>query len=270
MEKSQIIPVFMSDASLSKSILTADDPAEIQEDAPVSIWSIAKEHKIDTVYLLETSFVNFINHYKNAEKLKKQLIFGIKFKIVSDSKDLSENSLFTESNICVWMKNSEGYKDLIRLYSAAHADKERFYYTGRLDWQLLKNTFTDNLLVTIPFYKSFLARNLLEYNHRAVPEFGNINIKPIFHLESHELPFDDLIEKQILSFCEANNYQTLNTHQIYYYRNSDITPYLTFRCIHNRSKFESPNLSHMSSDKFSFESYLNKTKETIDKSRLLV
>lgn len=248
--------IFSTDASIGKSILTTDEPEkEIDENKPVSVFSIAQKHNLEQIVLLESSFVSFIASYKAAQKLNKQLLFGIKFKIVSDAYDLSENSLKTESNINVWMANSEGYRDLIKLYSIANADKNRFYYTGRLQWADLKN-ISSNLLVTIPFYNSFIAKNLLNYGHRAIPEFGKI--RPSFHIENHELPFDELITEKVVSYCKSNDYDVINSHQIYYYKDKDILPYTIFRCISQRSSFDCPDISHHSSDKFSFESYLNK------------
>jgi len=251
---SNTIPLFASDASLGRSILTSNESeSEINENSPVSIWTIAKVHNIDPVYVVETSFVNFISHYKNAQKEKKHLIFGIKFRVVSDAKQKSEESLLTESKIVVFMKNSAGYKDLVRLYSEFHGKEENFYYTGRGDWATLQKFWTDNLLLAIDFYDGFLASNLLQYEHKAIPEFGSI--KPYFFVESHELPFDSLIYDATKQYCDATQDKMLNVHSIYYYRDSDIISYCTFRAIANRSSFEKPNLNGFSSDKFSFESY---------------
>lgn len=212
-----IIPIFSSDASLGGAILTVEPAAEIKDNAPVSIFSIAKEHNLSEIYLVDKSFCNFITAYKNAEKLKKQLVFGIRFKVVSNAKDQSEESLKTESNICVFMRNSNGYKDLVKLYSASHANKETFYYTGRLDWRTLTELFTDNLLLTIPFYNSFIHKNLLNHNHLAVPQLGNI--KPIFFIEEHGLPFDGIIRKvvqdQVDNFTEKDAISNMAANQPY-------------------------------------------------------
>src|SRR5690606_14011914 len=155
MDKS--IPFFTTDASLGKSILTSDDPEvfdkkqnktifkEINDSSPISIWSIANIYEINPVYVVEDSFVSFVSHYKYAKKLKKQLIFGCKFKIVTDSNDTTEESLKTESNVVVWMKNNKGYEDLIKLYSAIHSDQNKYYWDrfnmigyNRGDWKMLQ------------------------------------------------------------------------------------------------------------------------------------
>lgn len=256
-----ILPIFSSDASIGKSILTTDEAAEIDENAPISIFSIAKAYNLDKIIILDNSMVSFINCYKNAQKLGKQLIFGVKFKICSDAKDQSEASLSTLSNICIWMKNSNGYKDLIKLYSIAHANKETFYYTGRLDWKSLKDNFSNNLYLTFPFYNSFIHNNLQFYSHRAIPEIGDIPFA--FQVESHDLPYDNMILSAIKNYCNYNKCEILDTHNVYSYKNADILPLLIFRCINNRSVAEKPELSGFGSDQFSFESWLNKNGKSI-------
>ncbi len=254
-----IISLFTSDASISKSILTTDEAEDkIDENKPVSIFSIAKIHNIDPIFIVESSFVSFISSYKNAQKLNKQLIFGIKFKIVQDSKLKTEESFLTESSVIVWMKNSDGYKDLIKLYSAIHADESNFYYYPRGNWKLLQDFWTDNLSMSIPFYGGFISKNVLNYGHHAVPDFGSI--RPNFILEEHELPFDGILTQKITNYCRENKYDIIEGHSIYYYKDKDVFPMQIMRCINNRSTFDCPNLNHFSSNKFSFESWRERVK----------
>ncbi len=276
--KNDIIPIFTSDASLGKSILTADDPEsvdkntgkkyfkEIDGNAAISIWTIARDQDLSSVFVLEDSFISFINHYKYSKKLNKQLIFGIRFKIVENAKDPSEENSKTESNVIVWMKNSAGYNDLIRLYTAIHANKDHYIWDkwerigyNRGDWNLLQQFWTDNLEMTIPFYDSFLHKNLLKHDYRAVPNFGKI--KPNFILESHNLPFDDLISDSVLNYCKSNKYDHLNGHSIFYYKKEDAQAFQIFKCIHTRTTYEMPDMPYFSQPTFSFESWLERINE---------
>lgn len=259
---SDIIPMFVSDASLGKSILTTDEAKDIKDDAPVSIFSIAKNHNLEQIYLVENSFVSFNSAYKQANKLNKQLIFGIKFIITKDPLDKDDKTKLSDSNIIVWMKNSNGYKDLIKLYTAIHGNADNYFWSKfdfkafyRGTWKILQEYITDNLILTIPFYDSFLHKNLLTYGAMAVPEFGKL--KPIFILEEHGLPFDFLIQKQVLEYARENNFETINAHSIFYYKSDDCKAFQIFKCINERTKYDSPESSHFSSDKFSFESFLS-------------
>lgn len=251
-----IISIFTSDASLGKSILTTDEAKDIKDDAPVSIFSIAKTHNLEQIVILDSSMVSFINCYKNAQKLGKQLIFGVKFRLVADSKDQSEGSLKTVHCINVFVKNSEGYKDLIKLYSSIHADKNRFYYYGRGDCKLIQEYWTDNLIMLIPQYSSFIANNSLNYGYHCVPEFGKIPLT--FILEEHELPFDNILREKTIKYARENKYDILEGHSIYYFKDADSRPYQVFRSIAERTSFQKPELPYFCVNTFSHESYLRR------------
>jgi DNA polymerase III alpha subunit len=59
-----------------------------------------------------------------------------------------------------------------------------------------------------------------------------------------------------LNFSKTNNLKTIETKSIYYKNKKDFKVYLTFRCINNRSTLNKPELQHMTSNRFSFESLL--------------
>lgn len=263
------IPIFTSDASLGRSILTSDDfeiiekkgtkkPKEIDENS-TSIWTIANIHNLNPVHIVENSMVSFISHFKYAKKSARKLIFGVKFKLLQDATEKTESSFNTESEVIVWMKNSSGYDDLIRLYSAIHSEPNNFYYYARGDWKILNRYWTKNLVLTIPFYNSFLEKNTFTYGHRAIPEFGQI--EPNFLLEYHDLPFDNILSDVVKKYALSHKYQLTPSHSIYYYANKDAIAYQNLRCILDRTTFDMPNLKHFSSDKFSFESWLKMEEE---------
>ena len=147
-------------------------------------------------------------------------------------------------------KNKAGYQELIKIYSEAATNG--FYYYPRLDWSQL-NKISENIEVWISFYDGFIHNNLLSYGVSVIPSFDNI--KPKFCVEDHDLPFDELIKDGIDKYCKETGFEKIETHQIYYYRNSDAKSYITYKCINNRSTLNKPNLNHMSSNKFSWESY---------------
>src|SRR5438445_57689 len=109
----KITPVFTSTYSVGRSILTLDEPEEIKNTAPVSIFSIAKQHNLSEVYLLENNLSGFITAYKSAEKANVHLKFGLRLYICSDINKKDEESLHTEHKLNVWCLNSAGYKDLL-------------------------------------------------------------------------------------------------------------------------------------------------------------
>lgn len=252
-----MIPIFQTHYSIGRGTLTCNSPNKngLDISKPISVFDICKKYGLSELILAENSMAGFIEAYKNSNKLDIQLKFGIRFNITSCATDLSQESLNKQSKIIIFMRNSAGYRDLIKLYSKCHSDKDRFFYSGRLEWDDLKDLNTDNLLIVIPFYDSFIFKNLLE-SGQCLPNFHHI--KPIFLKTNCGLPFDDLISESIEKFCLLDKLETLIYSPIYYYSKKNFKSYMTFRCINGRSQFEKPELSHMHSDEFCWESYCNK------------
>jgi DNA polymerase III alpha subunit len=133
------------------------------------------------------------------------------------------------------------------------AARNGFYYTPRIDFKKLEEHWDDkDLMLAVPFYDSFLFKNTLQ-NSICVPEFTFT--KPIFFVEDNDIPFDYIIKSKVEEYSSSNGYEVQKAKSVYYAHNKDFKAYLTFRCINNRSTLNKPNLDHMSSDKFSLESW---------------
>ena len=190
MDNLELLPIFVSNFSLGRSILTLDEPEdEIDISKPISIFSIAQKYDLKTIFLRDSSFSGFIRFYKGCQELNIQGIFGIKLVICNDTAKKDDESRKTESVVTIWMKNSDAYKDLLKIYSKSHT--ENFYYYGRYSWNELVENWGDNLILSVDWYNGFLSRNLLE-NYQCVPNFGQI--KPYFEYSLMGLPFDFLLE----------------------------------------------------------------------------
>lgn len=252
MDRNKTIPIFSSHYSVffSRSILTLEKAEEIKENAPISICSIAQTHKLDKLFLIDSSFSGFQEAYRNLTEIDVQLIYGIKLHICDNVIDKSDKGVVNDSKIYLIAKNKNGYKELIKIYSEAATNG--FYYYPRLDWEQL-NKISENIDVWIPFYDGFVHCNLLSYGVSIIPSFKNV--KPKFCVENHDLPFDSIIEEGINKYCQETKLEMMKTHQIYYYFTKDANIMQVFRCINNRSTINKPNLNAFSSNKFSFESY---------------
>ena len=263
-----IIPIFSSEHSISSSILTVDTFKEekgksiVPDDAPVSIFAIAKQHKLELPLIVDSDISGFWKIYKNAKELEQKYVYGLKLTVCADLNDKSPESEKTESNVIILFKNSRAYYDMVPLYSLAST--VGMVKTGRrLDWKTLHQYWTENFQLCIPFYSSFLARNLLRYNHTALPDFGKLS--PTFFIQQQGLPFDEMLRNATTAYCKQNKFSTQEAVQCYYYRNSDIMSYLTYKCITlpstggRRATWDCPNIEHFCSDQFSFEHYLKLT-----------
>ena len=243
-----MIPLFKSHYSLGRSILTLEDKDE-KDDYPDSIIQICKENKMKELYLVEDNMSSFLEAYSNCRKNNIKLNYGLRISVTESMSDKSEESKTKSSKIILFFKNKKGYQQLTKLYSIAA--KEGFYYEPRLDYETISKNWTDDLILCIPFYDSFIFNNTLK-NSLCIPQFDFT--KPIFFIEDNDLPFDSLVKQKALSFAEKNDLKIYKVQSVFYKERKDFKAYLTFRCINNRSVLNKPNLDHMSSNEFCFES----------------
>lgn len=250
--KNKKLPIFTSSyGNIGKSILELKYKGEIKDDEPVSIFDIAKKHGLNSVYILDSYMGGYIQAFENSQKSDIQLNYGSEINICHNKE--TPDAAFGKYNL--FAKNLEGYYELIELNSlwarknAGEKTKEPLFFDEVKD--LFKS---DNLLLLVPFYDSFLHYNAFNFNG-FIPDLSGLN--PIFCIEDHETILDDTLQKLVKKYCKEYDYSIKETHKIYYYREEDFPAYLNFRAINRRGSWFKPELPHFSSNKFSFESFLN-------------
>lgn len=250
-----MIPLFKSHSSIGRSILTLDHPDKVVDGASDSVFSIAKENNLQQVFLVEDSMVGFFDAFRRSEELGLQLIFGYRF-VCCTSND-NEDS---DHKLIAFARNDKGCKDLNKLYSFVNTK-----CNGKIKNDYLFDYWSDDLLMAVPFYDSFIFNNKL-YLGNCIPEFKNI--KPTFFIEKNGLPFDNLVENAVTEYCKTYAFETQLVKSIYYKNKSDCDAFQTYKIICNRSfgkerSLSSPNLDHFGSDEFCWESYLENERRTI-------
>lgn len=248
----EVIPVFVTHHSIGESILTIEKEKEIEPLKPVSVLAIAKQYEQKGIFVVDSDISSYWKLYKNAKELELHLVYGVKLAVCTDLTDKTPESQKTESSVIIVFKNSQAYYDFVPLYS--QASTEGYHKERRLDWKTLKDKWSDNFALYLPFYSSFIARNNLCLDQKAFPDFSRFT--PTFLVEEHGLPFDNIIHDGINRYVAATGYPTLKSHQVYYYRDVDAMKHLTIQCIERRSNWDKPNIEHYASNQFSYESYL--------------
>lgn len=245
----KVIPLFKSHFSIGKSILTLEDGSP-EENGPDSIIEIAKENKLKKVFLVEDCFSGFLQAYKNLKQNNIDLIFGIKFVFCENINNKNEEELKKHHKLIIFANGNEGYKTLIKLWTKAST--EGFYYTPRLDMQILKTHFNEGIKLAIPFYDNFMFNNAFK-GYQCISFIENY--KPTIFVENNQLIFDNILKNKMLKFSESNKLEVIKTKSIYYKERKDFKSYLTFRCINNRTTLNKPEIEHMSSNEFCMESW---------------
>jgi len=248
----EVIPLFKSHYSIGRSILTIEDEDQV-ENYPDSILSILKDNKIKDLYLVEDNMSSFLEAYTNTKKNNINLRYGLRLTITDNIEDKTEESRSKNSKIIIFFKTQDGYRKLITIFGVAA--KQGFYYEPRIDYKTLKTLWSEkDLILCIPFYDSFIFNNTLK-NTICIPDINFT--KPRMFIEDNSLPFDLLIKNKIEIYAKENGIELLKTKSIYYKNYNDFKSYLTFRCINNRTTLNKPELNHMSSNEFCFESWKN-------------
>ena len=223
-----MIPLFKTHASIGKSILRIDDVDRLTEN-------------LDDVYLVEDNMTGFPEAFR---KFGQRLRFGLRFSIYNE--DLTEES---ESKMVAFANGDDGCKDLFKLYT------ESFDKKLTTPWKDYSN-----LLFVVPFYDSFLHKNLTTFSNCIVDLPSNIP----FLLEDNNLPFDSLITDKILSYCQNQKNELIHAKSIYYENREDVEAFQTYKLICNRRpgrnySLSNPGLDHFGSDDFCMESWKEAT-----------
>ena len=246
----EVIPLFKSHFSIGKSILTLDSPSDpIDPTSPDSIFDIVKENDIKEIFLVEDSMAGFLEAYTKSEELGVKLVFGLRLGFCPDLNNKSEEGRKNSFKNIIFIKNQKGYKQLIKICTKAAQDG--FYYEPRMDFKTLKEFWTSDLLLAVPFYDSFLYNNKYT-DSQCVPDFSFCN--PIFIKEDNDTLLDDDMNSSVDKFCR-DKYETVKAKSIYYKTREDFSAYLTHRCINKRTSLQKPNFDGMCSNEFCYESY---------------
>ena len=257
----EVLPVFKSQYSLGRSILTLEKPDDMLDGGPDSIIDIAEKNGLEQVTLVDDSMTGFLQAYKNLKEKSIKLLFGLRVTICPDLNEKSEDSINGSCKYIILSKNTEGYKKLIKISS--HAAKKGFYYEPRTDFKFLESNWDNkDLTLAVPFYDSFLYYNTLT-TRICLPRFDFT--EPTLFEESNDLPFDEVVKSAITSFTkDGEEYPIVKAQSVYYKNKEDLDAFTTYKLICSRKNFggapllEKPNFDHFSSDQFCWESYLEK------------
>lgn len=242
------LPIFRSHYSIGKSILTLDDPAEDKDNRADSVFRVAQNLELNTVFIADENPSGFINAIKNSRLAKLKVRLGIKM-VLCENKLETRDGNVDEHKVIIWSKNDEGYHNLYRLYSDAAVNTVASY--PRLDYSTLKRNWSskDNC-ITIPFYSSFIHKNCM-YGGLCMPDLDFA--QPRMQIEENSLPFNFLLREAVQKWSNAKGWPIINTKSVYYAKKSDFDAYMAMRCMNQGTTMMQPELPHFSSDEFCAE-----------------
>lgn len=257
-----VLALFSTHYSLDGgSLLTLEEPGKAKPGNPVSVFDLAAQAKLTEVVVVDDRIDGAIQAYRVATKLGLQLIYGVKLTICADMADKTIESRRTESSVIVFIKDTEGYASLLRLWNRAWGREGNLRLKirgdwvsyGRLDWKALCDGWTSHLVGALPFFSSFLAKNTLTFSQitPSLP-FGFWVMR---EMESG-LPFAGLIDKAIDRYVgQEMTGMVVPCKTIYYSTRKDLKPYVVFRAIAAGGTWDEPDCDHLHSAEFCWEAY---------------
>ncbi len=253
-----IIALFRSTYSYGgKSLLTLDEPGRAKSGTPLSVFDLSQEVNLKEVFLIDDRIDGYINACKIATKLDIKLSFGIRLTVCANMADQDPESRRTESKVIIMVEDNDGYKDLIKILNRSWGHQGSFTHRddtyGRADWKLLKEFWTDKLILGLPYFSSFLAKNILTFN-QITPDLPVKN-PWVFKEINSNLPFAPLIDSAIDRYAVEDLSKIIPSKTICYKSRSDIESYVFFRALDRGGNFDEPKVNHLYSKEFCLESY---------------
>ena len=249
----EIMPVFY-DHSSNKSLLTYWKDKDCVEGGPQSIAHLCKEAGLKTCFGVSDNLLTFPEAQKSLSKEGVDFIFGLELWLCDDATQKNPESVLTEHKIIIRADNSQGYHDLIRLYTEIYTNRDYFYYKFRFDFKRLKPLWTENLTLILPFFDSFVCKNALTVAS-IVPDLPANPI--IFREVDSGLPFHDIIDEALDRFNKNGFYKEEKVKTVFYTTKKDAKAWMVYRCISNHSSFQKPQMEFCCSDNFSFQDWVD-------------
>lgn len=239
--------LFKTYYSIGKSIIQVNPRGKSSSGRTPNLADICVQNNIKTAVVVDDSMAGIWPIHNTLADTGVGLIFGLRISFVDDAENKSDSSNKSEHKNIVFIKTMEDYKRLIKISSDANT---RFFHKiPRVDYRYINDSLSDTMEIAVPFYDSFIFNNLFTLNS-CIPNFGKM---PVFFLENHDLIYDDILRKSVLSYASNNNCDTEEVCSVYYEKPDDFLAWKVRKLLANkgqRKTLESSNFNNCTSNTF--------------------
>lgn len=202
----------------------------------------AKEQGSPAIALTDHgSMYGAIEFYQKAKKAGIKPIIGVETYLAQNSRfDKNTREDARSFHLLLLAKNETGYKNLIKLVSAAHLDG--FYYKPRIDWEILQK-HSEGLIASTACLAGEVPRLIvaekLEEAKKRIREYNDLFGQGNFYLElmDHpELPEVGQVNDQLIALSKEMNIPVIATNDIHYLKKDDAEAQDILLCLQNKKK----------------------------------
>jgi len=204
--------------------------------------NFAKEQGSPAVALTDHgSMYGAIEFYQKAKKAGIKPIIGVETYLAPNSRfDKNTREDGRGYHLLLLAKNEIGYKNLIKLVSAAHI--EGFYYKPRIDWEVLTK-YHEGLIASTACLAGEIPRLItgdkIDEAKKRIKEYNNLFGQGNFYLELMDHPeLEDMVKvnTQLLEFSKELNIPVVATNDIHYLKKEDAEAQDILLCLQNKKK----------------------------------
>jgi DNA polymerase-3 subunit alpha len=202
----------------------------------------AKEQGSPAVALTDHgSMYGIIEFYQKAKKAGIKPILGVETYLAPGSRhDKNTREDGRGYHLLLLAKNQTGYKNLIKLVSAAHL--EGFYYKPRVDWELLQQ-YHEGIIACTACLGGEIARLITgdqtEQARKRILEYYQLFGPGNFYLEIQDHPELDgqaKVNQELIKLSRELNIPLVATNDNHYFKKEDAEAQDILLCLQNKKK----------------------------------
>ncbi|MCA9407905.1 MAG: DNA polymerase III subunit alpha [Candidatus Omnitrophica bacterium] len=199
-----------------------------------------------------------VDFYQAATKQGVKPIIGCETYVttIGDRFDKTPRQRGTVSHLCLYAKDNDGYKNLVKLVSAGYL--EGFYYHPRIDRDLLAQ-HSKGLLCTSACLKGEISQYLMQDNYnealKTADDFVHIFGKDNYYLElmDHGIQLQKKVNPSIVKIAKELNIPLVATNDVHYLEGNQSHAHDTLLCIQTQTTLNDPKRMRLETDQFYFK-----------------
>ncbi len=221
------------------------------------LFTKAKEYGYEALTITDHgNMYGALNFYEQARKNNIKPIFGCEVYVApKHRKDRSARKASEAAyHLVLLAQNIKGYKNLLRLVTAAHF--EGFYYKPRIDLELLKE-FNEGLIALSACLHGHVPYTLLKKGLKQAKELAQTYatiFKDRFYLEIQEngIPEQSELNKSLIDLAKELGLPLVATNDCHYLKSEDAKAHDVLLCIQTNRTVDDQNRMRFSTDQLYF------------------